>query len=177
LKDSYKAKWQLWFNNNENRHLTRGGNRRRASHAEVVGWLNEMYHEFDTKRDMITRSFVCCGLLHSHLPFVNASKFAARLNGRLKDILFVVGHNFDRDSLLCNLIAFQFGSHTELMDTIQRYLVYKNVAQVTSSVSVEPAIHGIVTGDVIMPVYSAPNPVPVARGLSFNFSIDAMLSV
>jgi len=112
----------------------------------------------------------------AHL-FVLFSEILIINSGRLKDILFVVGHNFDRDSLLCHLIAFQFGSHTELMDTIQRYLVYKNVAQVTSSVSFEPAIHGIVTGDVIMPVYSAPNPVPVARGLSFNFSIDAMLSM
>jgi len=108
------------------KEMTNGGNRRKPGHALVVEWLNDIFEHFTTQHLMVQRSFFCCGLNHPSIPSTDIN-YAAGLNGRLKDILFIRGSNYDRDRMLHYISTFAFESVADLSNHIQTYLQFEHL--------------------------------------------------
>jgi hypothetical protein len=162
MKDLYKNMWQPWFSNRHNQLMTNGGNRRRPGHDVVVGWINEIHGILASNRDMIQRSFVCCGLRHPSFPFQNGIEFASGLNSRLQELLFVRGTHFERDTTLLNIVTYRFDSHAQLLSAVDNY-----INQYISSMprSNEPGVSRQMDSRVI-----------VATPRSLTFGMDSILS-
>ena len=77
---------------------------------------------------MIQRAFVCCGLCHPSLPTLNGNEFAAGLNSRLQELLFIQGSNYDRDAMLLSIATISYDSLAQLVSKIESYIdQYKTV--------------------------------------------------
>jgi hypothetical protein len=134
LKDEYCKLWQSWFTDPKEKKVTNGGNRRKPSHAQVVGWMNQLYSTL-CRSQMIQVAFTCCGLRHPSMPYLNGSQFALSLNGRLRDLLFLHGSHYDRDMLLLMISTFAFESEADLIVQIEAYMIYAKESVPTNSVS------------------------------------------
>jgi len=168
IKDLYKAKWSNWMRigTNNPSSMTKGGNRRKPAHADVVGWVNDIHNTLSINREMIAKSFVCCGLRHPSMPFMNGVQYASSLNNRLKELLYVRGHNTDRDNALLECATFAFETNGDLAKAIDSYISLYSALDSSDVVNGESSCED--------PRFIIGNPQEVVRRLSFG--IDRFLN-
>ena len=90
LKDRYRQYWAKWFADVNSQTMTDGGNRKKPAYEVVMNWMSECHKDIAKQQTMISRSFSTTGLYHRDFGFKNGLSFVSQLNGRLKEILFII---------------------------------------------------------------------------------------